>query len=420
MQPWQVSYSDHFGGADRAGYRIHCALRGIGVDSQMAVMESSRQDPSIRVLPGNPPGIRGMLRRNLADWALWTQKSSSGVHRSTNLVRTGNADWLNTQRPSLVHLHWIGKDVLSLREIAELRSPLVWTLHDSWPFSGAEHHPATLSDRRFQRGYSRATRPSGDSRFDLDGFIWHRKRALWDRPFTLVAPSRWMAQNASASLLMGRWPVEVIPNPLPGSAFSSGDQVAARRNWDLEADRPTVLFGAANANDPNKGWDLLLPALQELSKAIPNAQAVVFGETTKPHNVPVNLAVRTVGQVEDELRLAELYQAADVMVVPSRMESFSQTAAEAQACGTPVVAFAATGLLDVVADGVTGYLAQPYEVADLAAGMRELLTDPDRRRSMGRAAAERARQLWAPDVVAAAYAHTYQQVLESAAHYRTS
>ncbi len=62
------------------------------------------------------------------------------------------------------------------------------------------------------------------------------------------------------------------------------------------------------------------------------------------------------------------------MVVPSIRESFGQTASEAMACGTPVVAFAATGLLDIVTHQHNGYLAKPYDSLELARGIEWVLS----------------------------------------------
>ena len=102
---------------------------------------------------------------------------------------------------------------------------------------------------------------------------------------------------------------------------------------------------------------------------LPIIAILVFG-ASKPVNGPnFRVPIHYMGLFHDEIGLALLYNAADVMVVPSIQESFGQTAAEAMACGTPVVAFATTGLLDIVEHKKTGYLAQPFDVVDLKNGI---------------------------------------------------
>ena len=84
--------------------------------------------------------------------------------------------------------------------------------------------------------------------------------------------------------------------------------------------------------------------------------------------------------------LSTYYRAADVVLVPSRSESFGLVALEAAACGVPVVAAAVGGLRTLVEDGVTGYLIDSRDPSDYAARVDSLLSDPERAAAMGAAA----------------------------------
>ena len=90
-----------------------------------------------------------------------------------------------------------------------------------------------------------------------------------------------------------------------------------------------------------------------------------------------------------QARLADVYAAADVVLVPSRSESFGLVALEAQACGTPVVAAAVGGLRFVVGDGRTGFLVEGHDPADHAERMLQILRDPALAGRLGAAAAQR-------------------------------
>ena len=117
------------------------------------------------------------------------------------------------------------------------------------------------------------------------------------------------------------------------------------------------------------------------------------------------------GHLNDDISLALLYSAVDVMVVPSRQDNLPQTGTEAQACGCPVVAFNCTGLPDVVEHRKTGYLSQAYLSTDLAAGIVWVLESDERHLALSKAARERALRLWSPEVVVSQYMKVYQNAI---------
>jgi glycosyltransferase involved in cell wall biosynthesis len=136
-------------------------------------------------------------------------------------------------------------------------------------------------------------------------------------------------------------------------------------------------------------------------------ELVVFGATAPI--ATLGIPTHNLGRLETAA-LAQAYAAADVMVVPSLQESFGKTAAEALACGTPVVAFRGTGLVDIVDHQQTGYLAAPFDVADLAAGMAWVLADADRHAQLRQAARTQALQRFALEHQAVQYRDLFQDL----------
>ncbi|MBM5828540.1 MAG: glycosyltransferase, partial [Cyanobacteria bacterium M_surface_7_m2_040] len=249
---------------------------------------------------------------------------------------------------------------------------------------------------------------------DLDRWCWLRKRAAWRRPIHLVAPSQWMAACVQRSALMHDWPVQVIPNALPTQIYRPWPRVLARQLFDLPQEVPLLLFAAVGGgHDPRKGWDLLQHALSLLVDRLPGLEAVVCGQSEPPAPPRLGLPIHYIGYLHDDQAMALLYSAADVMVVPSRMEAFGQAASEAHSCGVPVVAFDGTGLNDVVQHRHTGYLAAAGDPVDLAAGVAWVLDaeQADRRSRLAQQARQRAEQRWSAAVVARQHAALYAQVL---------
>ena len=140
-------------------------------------------------------------------------------------------------------------------------------------------------------------------------------------------------------------------------------------------------------------------------------ELVIFG-AKKPKDAPdFGFRAHYLGHLHDNISLAVAYSAADVMVVPSIQETFGQTASEAMACGTPVVAFGATGLLDIVDHQETGYLATPYESDDLANGIAWVLEDLDRLKQLSAQAREKAVNTYDNRLVAKQYLDLYHDIL---------
>ena len=203
-------------------------------------------------------------------------------------------------------------------------------------------------------------------------------------------------------------------HPIDIARWQPIDQRLSRQLLGLPQDCLLLLFGAiGGGNDLRKGFDLLLAAFTRLrlDPKLQCLQLVVFGQLA-PKTLPdLGFPIHFTGHLHDDLTLRAVYSAADVMVVPSRQEAFGQTASESHSCGTPVVAFNTGGLSDIVVDRVTGALAEPFEPASLAAAIRWVLEDQQRRLAMGVAARKRSERIWNINRVAGMYREIYERVI---------
>jgi glycosyltransferase involved in cell wall biosynthesis len=403
----QLNYSDTIGGAARAAYRIHHALRSSGIDSRMLVNVAAFGDWTVQGPTSTRAKAIGRIRPQLATPLRKLLRTRNPIIHSPALVPSRWPERINASDADVVNLHWVQGEMLSIADIAHIRKPIVWTLHDMWAFCGAEH---LAWDNRWRDGYRRDNRPAHESGFDLNRHTWQRKRKHWPRPLQMVCPSQWLADCVRASALMNDWPVAVVPNPIDTDRWQPIEQRLARQLIGLPQGGPLLLFGALGGSSAHhKGFDLLLAALAHLrsESSLQGLQLVVFGQRAPQAPPQLGFPVHYTGLLHDDLSLRALYSAADSFVLPSRQDNLPNTGLEAHACGTPVVAFNTCGLPDIVADRVTGALAEPFEPASLAAAIRWVLEDPQRRRTLGAAARERAERLWAPARVAELYAEVY-------------
>jgi glycosyltransferase involved in cell wall biosynthesis len=364
----QVNYSDINGGAARAAYRIHHALRDADIDSTMMVDSATSGDWTVQ---GPATKFRkglAIIRPSLASSVFKPVfKTGNPIIHSPAMLSSGLGTVLNNSDADVLHLHWVQAEMMSISEIGQLRKPIVWTLHDMWAFCGAEHYSEEF---RWREGYHKFNRPNYESGFDLNLWTWNRKRKQWKKPIQIITPSNWLAKCVSESALMKGWPVSVIANPIDTNYWRPMDKALSREILGLPKDVPLILFGAiGGAKDPRKGFDLLQGALKHLQGEIAELQLVVFGQHIPKRPLDLGFQTHYTGHLHDNLSLRALYSAADAFVLPSRQDNLPNTGVEAMACGTPVVAFDTCGMPDIVIHKQTGYLARAFDIVDLAQGI---------------------------------------------------
>jgi glycosyltransferase involved in cell wall biosynthesis len=415
MKVLVVSTYDTAGGAARAAFRLCEALNEHGSDCRMAVLNKTSDAAFVR----SEGGLRAKVTRKIVHPHLGRrleglQKTANENLHNLALFGTGIVDAINRSDADVVNLHWVHGEMLSVHDYMRIRKPVVWTLHDMWAFCGAEHYVDDEPGARWRGGYSRFNRDQNDRGLDLNRWVWERKRRCWQKKLNLVTPSRWLADCCRESDLLGDWPVEAIANPLDLDTFRPWPKEVARRALKLPLDKKLILFGAHGEDrSGRKGVDLLYGAMRHLIGKGIDAHGVIFGRSA-PENPPdVGLPLHWTGRLNDDITLALLYSAADVMVVPSRMDNLPQTGTEAQSCGCPVVAFRIGGLPDIVEHKKTGYLAAPFDTEDLAIGIRWVIEDPARTATLSAAARARALSEWDTVGLVNRYQSTYQAAIDT-------
>ncbi|MGF1498597.1 MAG: glycosyltransferase family 4 protein [Elainellaceae cyanobacterium] len=407
MKPLILSTTDIEGGAARAAYRLHQGFKQIGMPSQMLVRGRFSRDRSVIA-------EKSLLTK------LGPQMSGLALRRYPKRNRMISAQWFPDAiarrvaqiNPDVVNMHWVCNGYLRIETLAQLKKPLVWTLQDMWPMTGGCHYSEDCD--RYQKSCGQCPQLGSDREADLSRQIWQRKQKAWqDVDLTIVTPSQWMADCVKASSLLGDRRVEVIPFCLDTQTYRPLNPQFARDALGLPQDKQIVLFGALAATaDRRKGFHLLVPALQALAQSewSDRVELAVFGASAPDTPIDLGFRAHYLGSFQDDLSLALIYSAADVMIVPSLQESFGQTVSEALACGTPVVAFNSTGPKDIVDHQINGYLAQPYDVQDLSQGIAWVLKDSIRLLRLSAQAREKAERSFPLDLQARQYLKLFEEL----------
>jgi glycosyltransferase involved in cell wall biosynthesis len=368
-----VNTSDINGGAARAAYRLHQSLLMKNIDSQMLVLKKSSDDFTVLGPTSKTENAINKLKPILDSIPIKFYKDKIPTLFSVAWLSSKKVvDKINKLNPDVVHLHWINGGMIRIEELPKIKAPIVWSLHDNWAFTGGCHIMWNCEKYKTNCGACPVLKSNKEK--DLSRKVWNRKsRAFSKLPdMTIVGLSNWLNECSKSSHLLKDHSHINLPNPINTTTFKPFDKKRARALWSLPANKKLILFGANNATgDINKGFKELSEALQKLtSKEI---ELVVFGSSEPKLSQNFGFKTHYLGHLHDDVSLVTLYSAVDVMIVPSRQEAFGQTASEAMACGTPVVTFNHTGLIDIVDHKENGYLATPLDTTDLANGIQWVL-----------------------------------------------
>ncbi|MEE0922290.1 MAG: glycosyltransferase [Paludibacteraceae bacterium] len=431
-----VNTNDTSGGAARAAVRIMDGVEQQGVMPQMLVKDKYSNSEKVialqQFLSKNrlyhfTDWIAAKIKNKwqYLQWRPYCTTQENVFMSDSRGTRLGGA--LQKLDYDVLHLHWINQRFIQLHDLPKDK-PVVWTLHDSWPFCGVCHY--FIDCERYKTHCSDCPMLHSGKEKDLAYSIFEEKmRAYRDLKLHIVTPSRWLGECAKQSALFGRFPVTIIPNcletdvyrPLSEQEINERLSVAIEHNPALhnvkraageKAAKPLILYGAMNAaTDRRKGFISLLSALQKLDRQGFEANLVVFGASES--DLPMqfeHINVHFVGYISDTDILVTLYNLADVMLVPSLTENLSCAIMESLSCGTPVCCFDIGGNSDMVDHQVNGYLAKEKDSEDLAKGILWCL-DNNKDGSLSAAARQKVLDNYTIERVGKQYTKLYESIM---------
>lgn len=314
-----------------------------------------------------------------------------------------------TNNYDLVHIHFTGFNFLPTYEISQIKKQIAWTIHNPMPFTGGCSIQSRC--RRYEHNCGRCPVLGSETEKDMSYFALRAKKKYFRNiDPTIIAPSTWMADCIKRSALFGQRRIKIIPNGIDTGVFRPIEKKLARLILNLPQNKIIILFGAENFTlQPHKGFDHFISAINQLNRSEQDICLAFFGS-----NGPAEKKLRHYPQyfldsVRDERTMALIYAAADIFVAPYHLESFGQTILESMSCGTPVAAFRIGGPVDLINHKINGYLAKPYEIKDLANGIRWIL-DHLNQNSVSGKAREKAVKYFDIDKITKRHIELYQEL----------
>jgi glycosyltransferase involved in cell wall biosynthesis len=436
----QVSTSDMGGGAEKIAWDLFQSYKELGYQTTLAVNIKRSNDPNVFCIPNseycNPVAkflisISSHIESPMKKISIITGfnekiKLASEPRRVINRLK-GHEDFdypgsvhvlgLTEDKPDILHFHNLHGNYFDLRALIELSNqiPVVLTLHDAWLFSG--HCAHSFECQRWKRGcgncpdltlYPRILR-------DATAYNWQRKKEIFEQSrLYVVTPCQWLMDKVHESILKtGVIDSCIIPNGVNTKIFKLYSKASAREELGLHPHEKIVLF-VANCIRKNiwKDYKTLRSSLSIISANNKKVLCIALGENAPAINIG-SVEIRFIPYQRDPITVARYYQAADVYVHPSRVDTFPNTVLEALACGTPVVASKVGGIPEQIIEGKTGYLVPEGDAKRMAKKITFLLENENLNKQMGYEAAEDAKRRFSLKQMVNNYLEYYKVILRN-------
>lgn len=348
-------YGNNTSGAPIAATRLHKALLRAGVESHFICMAKREEGTNVRLLPRSKVGRLFYYLFPRACWVL--SKILLGKMYMPNLIPLKDfAKTIEEIKPDVVHIHFIGQDMVAYSQLEKLKLKTVITLHDLTLFNAVDSHPC--DDNRFVKGFTRQNASW------LECWLFNRKRRLIAslKP-QLIGPSAWVCSMAKKSLIGNDLKAELVPN-IVDPVFVYDEKLRRK------TEKFTILFGAYGGRaSAYKGWPDLAAALALLPEGMKALTRVrIFGESASAY-FESGVEVEFLGAIGDPEELKRIHHEADVFALPSRQDNAPQVKFEALLDGLPVIAFARTGCAEAIDHKTNGWVAPDGDIADYAKGL---------------------------------------------------
>jgi len=411
MKILHISESDS-GGAGKAALRLHIGLLKQGIDSKMLVLNKSSKVKNVFHVTHFELMRKITFRLFRYKLKLKYPKRPAGLDNFTGIrgiKRLNNHNLI--KKTDIINLHWIANFVNYPSFFKSIKNkPIVWTLHDMNPFTGGCHY--TGDCKKYEESCESCPQLGSENENDLSKKIFNRKKEAYKgKNINIITLSKWLTNCAKKSNLISKFPITRIPNGLPIDIFRPLNKNKCRELLKLPKDKTIILFGA-NYKTKRKGFFYLKEALRMIKKQrIKDIALVVFGNCIDSLE-NINFPTYFLGHFDNEKKLAEVYNAADIFVIPSLEEAFGLTCLESMACGTPVVGFNTGGIPDMIKNGKTGLLAKYKNSKDLAIKIKWMIEHDKDRKKMGINTRKIIENKYRLDIQAKRYIKIYTSILK--------
>jgi len=361
------------GGASLAARRLQNAQANAGMDVELIARTAGSETPG----EGEtlvPLSILKTLRSQTNTFAQQSLARPEYGLVTPNSISVIEDNFILSKSPDIIHIHnWY--NFLSIEQMERLgsRIPLVFTMHDERLLTGGCHYTLTCSGYMSDCSNCPAVK-SGEYKIKRAKADLARVMSTLPK-FSLIAPSKWLIDRASASKPLSNAHQKVVIANILGGEFYNINQGLS------EAKEFTLVFASAVLNSPYKGLLLLMDALVILDKELVKSnislkvQLVGTGNPTDIPNEIKEITIEFLGGLSPSA-FQSVLERSSLFVIPSIIDNAPSVISEAQILGVPVIGTKVGGIGEMLDDGRSGYLCEPHP-ADLARMILQTLLDPE-------------------------------------------
>ncbi|MBE0675144.1 MAG: glycosyltransferase [Bacteroidales bacterium] len=401
MKVIQINTSVNAGSTGRIMEDLGRLLMVNGHESYCAYGRVSNGSKSLLIKVGN----RKDLLLHIARTRITDRHGFGSTDATRSLIQ--NIDGI---KPDIIHLHNIHGYYLNIRVLFEYlkesNTPLVWTFHDCWPFTGHCSYFDNVNCFKWQsechncpnlRGYP-ASWLADSSRKNFN-----QKRELFTglRRAVLVSPSDWLSNQLGNSFLKD-YPVKVINNGIDLTIFKPGSEMIKKEEYFSDCRK--LIIGVASIWDKRKGLTDFIKLRSMLSPEI----GILLVGLSDQQQRQLPKGIKGISRISSIHDLAQLYSVSDLFVNPTYVDNFPTVNIEALACGTPVVTYNTGGSPEIV-DSDTGFVVLKGSVHKLAIAIEAMLDSTNS--NIGIKCRERAIKLYDKNQRYSEYLNLYYEVL---------
>jgi glycosyltransferase involved in cell wall biosynthesis len=361
MKILHISLSNIGGGASVIARSLNLELNKAGISSHLVTIEGIENENCSVILKSKVDLFFFRLKNQFSKLLLSNFQNQSQDYRSLNIFSSRLINFINISDADIVHLHWVGAETLSLKNIVNIKKTIVWTLHDAWALNGTYH---ITPNQVFNQNIGTFSKL-------FEEFFYNRKKNILSNcHINFIAPSKFLWSLYKNSFYNPNTSTcTYIPNFLNNTHWEVHDKLTSRKYLNIESTgKKIILIGGFNIfSSFNKGAKYFKQLSELLDKT--KYTFIHFGNDIESINPFKDFDFYSFGVISDLQRLNFLYSAADVTIVPSIFESFSLVSLESVICGTPVVAFNNSGITDIITHKINGYLAKFDDANDLCNGI---------------------------------------------------